>query len=609
VLSPAGTHIAFADSRYRLYLWKLGDPSPVLLHASKEADRQSFAFDSKGANLIAGGYDSTLRQWSVDRPNAEPRSTRTTKWIGSVAFAGVQGDVLSGCHFKRLNRHEFCGEGQSLKLASRTELPGNIEHIDGHSAGHAVLRLPGVTLLCTKGSDSPLDLDKVCSKRVICHSFSAGGEAIVCGHEDGRLSRVDTATGQSIGAPSYRNQPGCIEALACSLDGSIALIAKGESGDEVRWSNADQTLWDALPVARDAALWSTVEHRFCILEGVGSFKITVRKLPERRHRVATLGFGVGLATLQASADGKKLAISAHGTIGKFGEEQTPAAKEASWEAIVWDLDRFERMAWKRGKSSFVPIEDRIEGLALFPDGQSLAARIETRNGSRMRLCAPIGVGLLNWAMSCNEDFAPIRIAAKDGTLGLLALSIADQKAGGVPSLSAWSPEAGQLVRKATLPLEEAAIQLAVSPDGRWIAVGTRSGRLHFISDRDWSTSQSIIDNPGFISSMRFSADGLHLIVATGDGLVRIYESGPMWRLKATIVLGAGQIVSVGYDSSTSIATISTLNRGLIRWNVAVERQVGRTVKFPSDVIVAIPTKSGVIALLETGHLVDYRDGR
>jgi WD40 repeat protein len=90
------------------------------------------------------------------------------------------------------------------------------------------------------------------------------------------------------------------------------------------------------------------------------------------------------------------------------------------------------------------------------------------------------------------------------------------------TVTLWDSETGSPVK--TLMGHSAGIQsVAFSPDGKWIATGSEDNTAKIW---DASTGQEVLTLPasaGGVSGVAFRpTDGAHLLVASGDGVVRVF---------------------------------------------------------------------------------------
>src|SRR5262249_3213372 len=73
--------------------------------------------------------------------------------------------------------------------------------------------------------------------------------------------------------------------------------------------------------------------------------------------------------------------------------------------------------------------------------------------------------------------------------------------------------------------------LAFSPDGRWLAVGLRTGNIQIWDTSDTSPTQFVwLAHPAEVRGLAFSPDGKALASGSKDGDIKLWKSGS-WKLR------------------------------------------------------------------------------
>src|SRR6185295_1295923 len=96
-------------------------------------------------------------------------------------------------------------------------------------------------------------------------------------------------------------------------------------------------------------------------------------------------------------------------------------------------------------------------------------------------------------------------------------------------LCIWDAHTGSLLQKLPYP----GFRLRFSNDGRWLAVGTMSGRLRVWDTATWTLAVDTRPHTDRLSAIAFSPDGTRVVTTGWDGLVRFWEL-PSWRPLQTL---------------------------------------------------------------------------
>jgi hypothetical protein len=283
-------------------------------------------------------------------------------------------------------------------------------------------------------------------------AFSPDGRLVAFGDDSGEVRLYDTASPRSRG--SFDAVPAGelgVEALTFSPDGQS--LAVGLLGGEVD-------------------LWNVAHHK-------------LRKLDDFDHEIGALGFSPDSRSLTAVGDSGLVGVwtvrtrkydasqiplpSTHCAASALSADATEAACGTDDGAvIVWDAEKRKAIA------SFAA-GDLIEGLALSPDGKTLAAAIDPSSGkSRVRL----------WNVSSKRKRRDLPAAmtapgnalvfSADGRTLALPAYTTDANSNGAIDL--WTVGSGR--RAATWNANTSGVwAMAVSPDGRLLAAADQDGAV------------------------------------------------------------------------------------------------------------------------------------
>jgi WD40 repeat protein len=186
------------DSRALLFSALAANPSLAVVLHEGEGTVLSLGWSADGTWLAAGTSRGKIRLWDAASHSPRPLSFQQE---GAVTAVAIRPD------------------GRRLATLSEAEL----RLWDPAAAQALVRRMPAATAA----------------------AFTADGQVLLTGQEDGTVSRWDGSTGDSLGPP-WRVPASRIAALAVSLDGRLLAVA-GADGQIHRWSlTAQQPLGPAL---------------------------------------------------------------------------------------------------------------------------------------------------------------------------------------------------------------------------------------------------------------------------------------------------------------------------------------------------------------------------
>lgn len=178
--------------------------------------------------------------------------------------------------------------------------------------------------------------------------------------------------------------------------------------------------------------------------------------------------------------------------------------------------------------------------------------------------------------------------------------------GGISVQSLTQPEKALRVR---LPSRNARDNLALSPDGQWLA-STSQGKDILLLNTSQNQSQRLSGEGESISRLTFSSNGRWLAAAGANGLIEVWDVKTR-RVVQQLQEHIGQVHSLDFSPTESQRLVSAGADGTVRqWNVETGRSVGSpyqvygqpvlAVAFSTDGLVVVSgDRSGAIQLWDT----------
>ncbi len=204
-----------------------------------------------------------------------------------------------------------------------------------------------------------------------------------------------------------------------------------------------------------------------------------------------------------------------------------------------------------------PIPDTGNDLAVSPDGKLLAT-IDAEGRVNLRdLTAPPKPGK-EWpalrSLPAETGKASFLAFTPDANKGLLV-----QGGGGI---TLWDPATGKLLAKVETP----GGPLAVSPDGKRLAVGEGSGKIRLYDLKTLKETQTFEGHTQQARALAFSRDGKLLASGSMDGTVRLWEAGS-GKPNGTLKAHEGGVLETAFSPDGKLLATSGLDGTVALWEL------------------------------------------
>jgi len=138
-----------------------------------------------------------------------------------------------------------------------------------------------------------------------------------------------------------------------------------------------------------------------------------------------------------------------------------------------------------------------------------------------------------------------------------------------PWVRAWDIETGRQIWTAPNVRDEDAQAVAVSPDGRMVALGTSNGALKIFDAATGARLHFIVVGSG-VDDVAFSPDGLILASASDDGKIRLFD--PKTWCETKRLDNSGMTVSIAFSPDNRLLAAATFERVRL-WDLAAGNEL------------------------------------
>jgi eukaryotic-like serine/threonine-protein kinase len=524
IASLVGGYAADDDSQPgELRIWDAATGEVIdTFRAPGTAHRLVFRHDGK--QLALATTNGSVLVWDTATGKELLRTPADGQMVASVAFS-PDGQTLAWASWDQTVKMCDAVTGRNLRILKGHK--GRVQCVAFHPDGkrlasgdtEAIVKIwdahTGDEVTTLRGHKSP----------VYGVAFNSTGELLATGGSNGNLKIWDMSTGRVIQSLTGRSgavldscfSPDDRYLAYCGGDATVRvwdiesgierLVFRGHTSpvESVKFSPDGQRLVTSSPIEAVVKIWDITRHpehaTIARVKGRADEQVKVRDLTGRADSSVLARTGPDLEALAFHQDGKHMVSVAVGGNLQIWDAVTGVLKEQRPVAISDELVSPARLA------------------AFSPDGTRLAAR--AREDNRLVKTWEVATGAEGIAYRGHTK--PVFCVRFNADATLLVTGACDTALLGRPhEIKVWNATSGKCL--ATLNGQGLLFNLAVSPNGRWIAFGSQDGAVLIV---DWSGSRKVTKLQGHknhVTAVAFSNDGGLLASAGGeDRTLKIWE--------------------------------------------------------------------------------------
>ncbi|MDE0938169.1 MAG: WD40 repeat domain-containing protein [Mariniblastus sp.] len=579
---------------------------------------RSVAFSPDGTQIVSGGYDNKVKLWNGCTGEEIDTLPEQSTYIMDIGFGSNQNTIIFA---------DAMHANTAFDLSTAKVLWNKYNSSNG---GFEIAISPTGDRIASTGMNEILLIDAKTGKTISKHrtstsvkkmAFSPDGKRLAATFKsfDKGLTIWDTDTGKTI--ESLGGQAILAENIAFSPDGSM--LATSDGGSEItvwsvanyseRWKTGgsskincvgfspdgrfvvggcnDGTLqfWDARSGEKRHTLRG---HTGAVLDfdfhpdgtriATGSSDGTVKvwdarlksnhlRFEDNASAVTQVGFGINHDWLiSTSRISSQSAQSSTPTV--FIRNRYDGERLKSFEGIHFDLSPDGRFLAVSGWSSLTVWEIESEekrwsieqhhdqmnvAFRFSPDGRWLAS---TDRNNKIKILDAL-TGKESLELSGHESRCTCLCYSADGRY--LVSGGYDDNA------KLWNTNTGALVD--TFDSRTMVESIAISPNGKLIASGTRGGLIRIWDIQLKEELSPLVGHSGTVNSIVFNPSSTRLVSGGGDGTVRIWDHNSGEQLR-TLREHGGAVNSVAISPNGEFLASGNQGRSIVLWDARTVRE-------------------------------------
>ncbi len=533
------------DGKARVWDAATGREAAVL--AGPTDGVSAVAFSPDGRAIASGSRDGTLRLWATGTFRERAVLGVLTNGVGAVAFSpdgrwlAASSAKLAGGSGTPVTRFLDSGAFPAQVRLWDTSEHKEVATLCGHQAGvQAMAFSPDSQTLATASTDGELRFWSVPAGSqqtnvakfdvpLLAVAFSPDGSKLAIGggspyRREMLLRLLDAATGREVG--SLKGHRGAVFALAFSPDGETFASAGLDQVVKL-WDSAVGTELGEIK-GHTASIWSLAFDPTGRRLATGSWDNAVKVWAAKQPRISVFLRGRAGYSCRFSPDGTYLAAGGRTVaVLKVGAVESAfflSGYSVGDSVVAWSPDGALLATagtdnlvtlWERGTWRKLAVLEghnvKIWSLAFSPDGRILASGGDIQDPT-LRL----------WDVPSRRSRAVLRMHGS--SVACVAFTPDGQRlvAGSWKELVCVDPSTGAELWR----LNEPGPRVAISPDGRWMAVTGKPNplSLRLVELASKQVRWTIRPHNDGIYAVTFSPDGRTVATASWDGTAKLWNT-------------------------------------------------------------------------------------
>jgi WD40 repeat protein len=554
------------------------------------------AFNRHGTRCAAGYEDGLVRVWDF-ASGALITECRPGKFaVDAITFLGDGNEFVTNIA-SATGKLEIwsCGTSPATPIRTVEKVGAAITELlsapDGNS--FVVLGLGGRAWLCDKSGQIRKDLAELAGGQIYAAAFSPDGARIAVA---GAAVQFFDPRAEQFGAKSPPVGGGRVQSLVVRPDGGVNATIKDAARTVVRQFTPDLGSFDVVPIESHRATLALGGDGETLLLSTGDQKqLRLGQLPALGRRSIAINESAVFGSVSASSDGQRIA-----TLIQPGHLPPTIWR---FQIAIWNAATLEQTA----VSLSLPNGAFPTALAHDPESASIAIGCEAARDSHgeVLLGQPLPDGPLSFQLLGSNSRPVGALAFAPGGRDLFSGSHgapSDPTAEIVHWDTAVGAEIGRVMHSAPI------FALAVSPDGRWLAVGDIDGSVTLLPADTLDSSKVIRLAVGApVGALAFSPLGDQLACGTAKGRVVILRrDGDRLTPVCEPIQSGASISAVRFGADPRLVFVSTNqpDSGVTAWNTDLGRAVGPALPVPGVIrdLAAPANGSAIISLTSDGRL-------